>query len=153
MGRSIVSVVLGFLAGAIVVGLLEAAGHLMYPPPPDINLHNPEQLKAIIEKLPVGALIMVLVAWAGGSFAAGLIAALVAKNRKPTHALIVGCLQMLAGGITMLMIPHPTWFIVMSFLIVVPSAWIGAMFAGFMQQSPPAAGPQPYDMREKNMAC
>src|SRR5262245_40509941 len=135
MGRSILSVILGFLAGALVVGLLEAAGHLMYPPPPDINLHNPDQLKAIIENLPIGALIMVLVAWAGGSFAAGLVAALVAKNRKPTHALIVGCLQMLAGGVTMLLIPRPAWFIVSSFLIVVPSAWVGAMLAGFIQQS------------------
>src|SRR5262245_1408822 len=153
MGRSIVSIVLGFLAGAFVVGLLEAAGHLMYPPPPDINVHNPEQLKAIIEKLPIGALIMILVAWSGGSVAAGLVDDLVAKNRNATHALIVGCLQMLAGGVTMLMIPHPSWFIVTSFLIVVPAAWIGAMLAGLIQRSPPAAGPQPYDMREKNMAC
>lgn len=141
------------MAGALVVGLLEALGHWLYPPPPGLDLHNPEALRAIIDKLPRGAVLMVLIAWAGGSFCGGLVAALVAKTRKTIHAMIVGCLQMLAGGATMLWIPHPAWFVVTSFLIVVPSAWVGASLANVIQQSGDPPGPRQYDMREKNMAC
>jgi hypothetical protein len=153
MRRSVVSVVVGFLAGALVVGLLEALGHRLYPPPAGIDLNDPEALKTIIKSLPRGALIMVLVAWTAGSLTGGFVAALIALRRKTVHALIVGGLQMLAGGVTMLMIPHPSWFVITSFLVVIPASSLGALAAYLLQQSGRPPGPQPYDMRDKNMAC
>jgi len=152
MWRSVLSVVAGFVVAAIVVGLLEAVSHQLFPPPAGINLHDPEQLKTIIDKLPPGAIVMVLVAWAVGSLAGGFVAALSANRNRLAHAGVVGCLQMLAGGITMLMIRHPTWFVIAAFLIVVPSALLGALLATLTLRSPPT-GPRPYDMRQKNMAC
>ena len=152
MARAITGVIVGFLAAAIVVGILEAAGHAIYPPPPGIDLYNPEDLKSIIDKLPRGALIMVLLAWAAGSFAGGLVATLIA-SRRTVPAIIVGCLQLLCGAATMLMIPHPAWFVVTSVVILIPSAWLGALVAKALRRSPPTAGPRPYDMRQRNMAC
>ncbi len=152
MFRSVLTIVLGFLAGALANGLMETVGHLWYPPPPGIDLHNPEQLRSIVEKLPVGALVMVLVAWSSGALVGGLVAALSARSRPALHAIIVGGLQMLCGGVTMWLIPHPAWFVAMSICLVIPSAGLGAVIARWLRPSR-QTGPRPYDMREKNMAC
>ncbi len=152
VARAIIGVTVGFLAAAMVVGILEAAGHVIYPPPPGIDLHTAEQLKSIIDKLPRGALIAVLFAWTAGSFTGGLVATLI-SNKRTLPAIIVGSLQLLCGIATMLIVPHPAWFVVTSVVILIPSAWLGALLANSLRRSPPTAGPQPYDMREKNMAC
>ncbi len=153
MFRSVLSVVIGFMAGALVVGLLEAAGHMLYPPPSGIDVTDQNNSKRLLINCLRGAIIMVLVAWAAGSLAGGFVAALIAK-RKPYRPCLHRRLPANAGrGNTMLMIPHPTWFVVTSFLVVVPSALLGAMLAGLVLRAPPGAGPQPYDMRKKNMAC
>ena len=152
MIRSVLAVVAGIFVAVIVVVVVEAIGHAVYPPPSDIKLGDSEALQAIIAKLPVGAIAFVLVAWGLGSLAGGFIAATIAGRAQATHALIVGGIQMAFGILTMVIIPHPLWFVIASFAIVVPSAWLGARLAQLVRPSPPA-GPQPYDMRRKNMAC
>jgi len=151
MIRSVLAVVAGVIVAVIVVGVVEAIGHAIYPPP-EIDLSDSEALQAIIAKLPVGAIAFMLVAWGLGSFAGGLTAAGIAGRAHTAHASFVGGIQMAFGILTILMIPHPLWFVIASFAIVIPSAWLGAQLAKLIRPSPPA-GPQPYDMRKKNMAC
>jgi hypothetical protein len=137
MIRSVLAVVAGVIVAVIAVGAVETIGHVIYPPP-DINLSDPAALKEIIAKLPAGAIAFVLVAWGLGSLAGGATAAAIAGRAHTAHASFVGGIQMALGILTMLMIPHPLWFIVASFGLIRPS---------------PPAGPRPYDMRQKNMAC
>jgi len=153
MIRSILGVVAGIVAAVVVVGVVEAAGHLIFPPPPGIDLSDPEQLKTIMDKIPPGALVAVLVAWGAGSLAGGFTAAAIARRAHFVHALIVGGIQCAFGIITMLMIPHPLWFWFASIAIVVPTSYLGALLAKPLFGSSPPASPAPYDMREKNMAC
>jgi hypothetical protein len=151
MWRSIGAIVAGVIAAVVVVGLVETLGHFVYPPP-RIDLSDPQQLRTIIEKLPRGALVSVLLAWGAGSLVGGFVAAAIADKRRLIHALIVGSMQMTAGIGTMLAIPHPMWFVGVSFVIFIPASCLGAWLAmQFVGHGP--AGPQPYDMREKNMAC
>lgn len=150
MIRSITGVVVGMIAAMVTVGVLEAVGHLLFPLPPGVDPYDPEQLRTIMDKIPPGAMVAVLVAWGAGSLIGGFTAAVIAGRAHMVHALIVGGLQFACGVITMLMIPHPLWFWLASFVIVVPSSWIGGQLAKRLF-SPP--GPKPYDMREKNMAC
>ena len=110
MVRSILSIAAGLVVAFVVVIVLEIIGHTIYPPPPGIDLHDPEAMKTIIDKLPRGALIFVLVAWGLGTFAGSLTAALLARRAHSVHAAIVGGIQFLAGWVTMVMIPHPDWF-------------------------------------------
>jgi hypothetical protein len=140
------------LAAMVTVGVLEAVGHLIFPLPPGTDPYDPEQLRAIMDKIPPGAMIAVLMAWGAGSLVGGFTAAAIAGRAHVVHALIVGGLQFACSVITMLMIPHPLWFLLASIVIVVPSSWLGAKVAKALLKTPPP-GPQPYDMREKNMAC
>lgn len=150
MIRSVLAVVVGVVVAVIVVGLVEAIGHVIFPPPPGIDLADPEALRALISQLPLGAI--VLVAWGLGALVGGVTAALTAGRSYIAHALIVGGIQMAFGILTMLMIPHPLWFVIASFAIVIPSAWLGARLATAVRPPRPS-GPQPYDMRQKGMAC
>jgi hypothetical protein len=151
--HSILGVIGGVVAAGVVVGVMEFVGHKIYPPPPGIDLHNPEALKTIIDQLPLGAIVMVLVAWGAGSLVGGFTAGAVAGRAQVVHGLIVGGIQMAFGILTMIMIPHPVWFMIAAVVVVIPPAWLGAVVARLLFDPSPPAGPKPYDMRQKNMAC
>jgi hypothetical protein len=153
MLRSTAAVVGGLVAAVLVIAGLEAIGHTVYPPPPGIDLHNPESLKTIIDQLPIGAIVMVLVAWGSGTLIGGFTAGTIAGQAHVGHGLVVGGVVMAFAVLTMVMIPHPLWFMVASSFVVLPPALGGAMLAKMLFHRSGSGGPQPYDMRSKNMAC
>jgi hypothetical protein len=151
----ILAVVIGLIVAFPLVAAVEALGHVIYPPPPGTDLSDPEALRTIIGKLPTGAIVVVLVAWAlgmfCGAFCAGYFARRMIVGSNPwIYAFIVGGLLMAAGIYTMVMIPHPLWFVIAALAIFVVFTSLGAMLA---QRLTRPRGPQPYDIRNKNMAC
>ena len=60
MLRTILGVVLGVIVGVIVIGVIEGAGHTIFPPPPGVNLTDPAQLSTVMSKIPFPAKIAVL---------------------------------------------------------------------------------------------
>lgn len=132
MLRSIIGVILGVTVGSITVAIVEAIGHLVYPPPPDLDATNPEAIKAIkafIATAPVGVLLVVLLAWAAGAFLGGLVAAWIGRRAPAVHALIVGAVILLFGIATMLMIPHPVWFWIAGILVIPCAAYVASLLA------------------------
>ena len=76
------------------------------------------------------ALILVLVAHAGGSMVSGLVCGLVAMRAWKVAAVGLGLLWT-CGGIAMLfMVPAPTWFAVTDILLYVPAALLGVRIGG-----------------------
>lgn len=123
MLRKIMGVVAGVVAGGVVVFAVEAMGHWVYPPPPGLDLSDPEGMKALIRTLPAGALLFVVFAWVLGAFAGGAVAGLIGRSLVP--ALVTGSIQLLFGIMTMVMIPHPMWMLILGILLPIPSAWAG----------------------------
>jgi hypothetical protein len=153
MMRSIAGVVVGLIAAVAVIASLEALGHAIYPPPPGIDPHNPEAFQTIIDQLPLGAIVMVLVAWGAGTLAGGFSAGAVVGRAQVVHALIVGGIVMSFAVFMMIIIPHPVWFMIISVFVVLPPALFGALLAKSLFDRSGPSGPKPYDMRDKNMAC
>lgn len=129
MLRSILSIVAGFVVAVVVIMALEIVGHAIYPPPPGIDLHDPAALKTIIDKLPRGALIAVLVAWGLGTFAGSLTAALIARRAHLRHAAIVGGIELSCAILTMVMIPHPLWFMAIAVALLPSASIAGGLLA------------------------
>ena len=75
MIRSILSVIVGILAGVVTILVLEMAGHFFYPPPAGLDPQNVEAFKEFVAAAPMGMLLSVLIAWAGGAFVGGPMAA------------------------------------------------------------------------------
>ena len=74
--RTILGVVAGVIAGGVIVFATEAVGHSLFPPPPAINLADPEDVKRLMASLPAGAFAFVLAGWFLGSFAGAFVARL-----------------------------------------------------------------------------
>jgi len=130
MSRNILAVVLALLAGALGVFLVESLSAFIYPPPADLDVADKEALAGFVEKLPTGALVLILVAHALGSLAGGVVCALVARRVWYGGAAIVGVLLLAAGVANLVMIPHPTWFSIIDVLLYVPLALLGCALAG-----------------------
>ena len=132
--RAVIRSVLTVLAGAIVAGILialvEAIGHLVYPPPPGVDPWDRESLRTAMESIPVGALVAVLLAWGVGTFAGSWLAARIAGRAGLAHGMVVGLLMLAAGVANMLMIPHPLWFWGAGVAVFPLTAWLGGRMVG-----------------------
>lgn len=130
MLRTVMAIVAGMVALVLVVALVQMLGHFLYPPPPNVDVTDPDQLNAMIGELPIGALVSVVIAWALGSLAGGFVAHRVANRHRLTAALSVGGLMLALVIANLLMIPHPAWMAVAGLALPLPLAWLGARIAG-----------------------
>ena len=125
IGRGILAVVLGFMTLGVTGMLAETIGHAIFPPPAGLDLSDP----AAIGKLPIGALVSVLMAWALATFSAAWVAARVAAGGRLAFGLSMGILGLIAAVATMLMIPHPVWMWAVGVAEFLPAAYLGAKLA------------------------
>jgi hypothetical protein len=148
MLRSILGIVAGFVVGAVVVGLIEAAGLLFHPLPPGIDLSDNKALREHLAKAPPIAMVPVGIAWFVGPLVGSWLAAIIAGRGGP--ALAIGVLFLAADITNLISFPHPLWLVIVGFLAPLAAAWMGASCA---TPTARATRPLPYDMRKKNMAC
>jgi MFS family permease len=145
MLRKILAFVLGLIAGGVANMALVSVSNAMYPPPEGIDPNDFEAFRAHIEAnpMPLGALLIVLAAHAGGSFVSGFVCGAIAKRRWYLAAAILGLLWT-CGGIAMLfLLPAPLWFAIADVALYIPAALLGVHLGGsfFAGGSPQAEIP------------
>ncbi len=141
MLKSIGGAVAGVLAGAIIIFVVEALGHIIFPPPAGTNVSDPEQLKFIIGQIPVGAKIAVIIAWFAGILGGGIVSLLIAMRWAPVAWVVAATLFAMAG-ITMLQIPHP-WWMVAGAIIATLAGGYGAIKLTKATYARPVPAPKP----------
>ena len=124
----IISVIAGVLVGMLVIALGEKIGHMIYPPPTNIDFNDPAQIAEMMKNLPFGALFSVIISYGFGAFFAGVTSTLINREKSRTIALLCGLILTGAGLMNLLMIPHPTWFWILSLIIFIPKALAGNYF-------------------------
>ena len=130
--RSIVAVVVGFVAASAVMMLIESInGHVLYPELGKLaeGMTDREAMRALMASAPAGAFLVVLLGWALGSLLGGYVAAWIGWTAPVAHALVLGGLLTLAGIGNNLMLPPPTWFWVVSVPVFFPATYAGARLA------------------------
>lgn len=127
MVRIILGLICGAVAAVILVFALETLGHLIFPPPEGLDLKDPEVQKTLMEQIPLGAKIAVLIAWFAGAFGGGIAAARITK--KAWAAWAIGSFMLLMSGITLTMFPHPAWMIVGAVILPLLAAWMASKTA------------------------
>jgi predicted MFS family arabinose efflux permease len=100
--------------------------------PADRN--NPEAMRALIAAMPVGAFLMILLAYAAGTFVGGAVAGRVARSRAWRYAGSIGGLILVFALLNILMLPHPLWFTV-AVIVVIPLAALLARAVGVPKPS------------------
>ena len=152
MWRSILGIVAGFFLGGIVALLIELPGMILHPLPPGTDMSDMEAIKNHIANAPLWAVAAVAVAWIVAPFAAAWLAVVIARRAPVVHGIIIGALFFAADMSNVFSFPHPTWLVAIGAVAPFVSGWFGARVASRM--FPPVnIGRQPYDMRERNMAC
>jgi hypothetical protein len=132
MGKRILSVFAGLITAFIVIFLLENLWKVIYPPPANLNLEDKAVWSELMKTMPMGALWCLILGYAAGSFAGGLVAAKVAVNVRVS--IVVGAILMVGGIANLVMIEHPLWFIIVSNLVYIPFAYLGGKMVVKTQQ-------------------
>jgi hypothetical protein len=127
--RSVAGVFFGACLATGVIILVEQISGRMYPPPPGLNYSDTEAWKAFIASLPIGAFLMILVAWGLGTFAGAWICAKVAGRAKLAHGLVLATLLLCAGVSNMFAIPHPIWMWPSAFAVFAAAGVAGGRLA------------------------
>lgn len=123
--KNALAIVAGLLAAFVVFAAIEGLSGIIHPPPPGLDLKNPEMMKEYISALPLSAKIMVLAAYLIGSLVAGMVVAKVSKSSDKKLPIIVGSILTVLAIINLSMIPSPIWFIVINLLIYIPFVLLG----------------------------
>jgi hypothetical protein len=134
MIRKILAVVIGIVAGSIFNMAMVTASQAVYPLPEGVDPNDFEAFKAYVEAhgLPTGALIMVLLAHAGGSLVSGLACGLIAMRSWYAAGIGLGILWTCGGIAMLMMLPAPTWFAVADVVLYIPAALLGVQLGAML---------------------
>lgn len=113
--RNIIAVLAGLVAAAVTVGVCEGAGHAIFPPPAGIDLANAEDQRRLMEVIPLGAKLAVVLAWFLGALAGSATAIYIAKEFRPGW--IVGLVMVGLSIFTTQMFPHPVWMVLAALVL------------------------------------
>jgi predicted MFS family arabinose efflux permease len=96
---------------------------------------NPDALKAHVATLPAAAFVIVLAAYAIGTFGGSVVAALIAGRAHLTHALLLGGLLLVLGIVNFVLVPHPAWVVAASVVVYPVAAFLGGTLAARRQRA------------------
>ncbi|MCS6851670.1 MAG: hypothetical protein NZ700_10945 [Gemmataceae bacterium] len=129
MGRSILAVIAGIIAGGTANFVLIALSWVLYPLPDGVNLSDPATMKTYTESLPVSAFLLIVVAHASGALVGGFLAALLGRGSPVVLGTIMGVFFLLGGVANVVQLPCPLWFAVVDLVSYVPCGILGAKLA------------------------
>jgi len=129
MTQQLRSIGFGLLTAMVVISVIEALGHAIYPVGNNIDYNDPQQTRMLFATMPFGALAFIVNAWIVASFAGGIVATRMFPEKGLFNALMVGLLVLGFTVLNMSLLPHPTWMWVTAFVGIVPGAWLGNFIA------------------------
>jgi len=129
MIRNIGAALAGIVTAFVLVVLVEKVGHLIYPPPADLDFSDPEAIRPYIATMPFLALLFPMIAWVVATFTGSLVASKIGTANPLIFAGVVGGLVLAATIANLIMIPHPAWFSIVSLVAIAASAWFAAKVA------------------------
>ena len=127
-GKNILGIILGLAVAMTSFMLFETIAHFAFPVPDHVDGDNAESMKNYMKDVPIGSFSLVLTGWILGSVLAGYFAKLVSKNPSNRNPIILGCILEAATIFNFILLPHPTWLIVVSLLVLIPAVFVGHNF-------------------------
>lgn len=127
--KYLLALILGFLAGGLVVAICESPINLLYPLPAGAA-EDASLLQSHLRSIPLWGKLLVVLGWTVGSFVAAYSGRKAAPGQAVMPGLLAGVGIFVATWFTVLSLPHPLWMIVTgplgSFLGAVVGLLIGS---------------------------
>jgi len=128
--RTVLAVILGFVAGSAVNMGLITLGPVLIPPPPGADVTTMEGLKSSLHLFEPRHFVFPFLAHALGTFVGAFVAAAIAPGKSVIPAYVVGGLFLLGGVANVVLLPAPVWFSAADLLLAyLPAAWLGNALA------------------------
>ncbi len=134
MLRSILSVLFGVIAGAVIVFVVERMSHAVFPVPAGFD---PSKAGAI-DALPFATKASVVFAWFAGAFGGGVTASLIAQRWAPA-VWVVAATILLFAVTNFTAFPHPLWMMIASVPAAALGGWLAVRATGARYGAPRAA--------------
>ncbi len=125
MKKNILFIIIGLFTSLILIVILESLTGWIFPHPANIDYNNPDEVKKMMESMPIGAFGMMAASWGIATFAGAFIAGLRSESYPIRNALIVGGIILMLTLFNLLSIPHPAWFWILGLGIILPAAYLG----------------------------
>jgi len=128
--RNILAVIVGIVAGgAANMGIIMLSGSVM-PPPEGVDPTDMASIRANLHLYKPMHFLFPFLAHAMGAFVGAFVAAKLAASHKMAFALGLGAFTMIGGIAAAVLIPAPTWYIVVDLaLAYMPMAWMAGRLA------------------------
>ena len=131
MLRGIVTTIIGVILGMMGMMAMHYLSMVFYPLPEGVTMKDAEALNKYMAIAPLGAMLLVIVSHAMGSFIGALIATLLSQVSKWKNStafkyqfLIIGLIFTYAGWLNLESLTHPDWFKI-DLLFYLPAAYLG----------------------------
>src|SRR6476620_11163106 len=127
MGRIFLAVVVALIVAFGIITIVEMLEALVVLPPSTEVMKDPVAIRQYMMNLPNIAYIMLGIGWLVASFAAGFIVTKMSRRESPglTLPIVVGVLMTIGAIINFVILPHPTWFVILGLLIFIPFNLLG----------------------------
>lgn len=128
--KTILVITAGFVLGSVVnMSLILLSGHVI-PPPPGADVTTTEGLQASLHLFEPRHFVFPFLAHFLGTFAGAFAATWLAPANRMYPAYWIGLLFLLGGIASAVILPAPTWFVVLDLLLAyLPAAWLGRAVA------------------------
>ena len=126
--RNVLSIFACTFVAIILIALVQAVAHSMYPPPPDFDFNDPAALAELMATATVGALLLVILSYFLGTLAGSMLATKLSAPEGPARqGMFVGVLMLIAAVMNLVKIPHPLWFAAGSVAAIIVAGIIGTL--------------------------
>ena len=131
MFRAITTTIIGVILGMMGMRAMHYLSMVFYPLPEGLTMEDAEALNKYMAIAPLGAMLLVIVSHAMGSFIGALVATLLSQVSKWKNStafkyqfLFIGLLFTYAGWYNLENLIHPDWFKI-DLLFYLPAAYFG----------------------------
>lgn len=123
----IAAIGLGLIISIAVIFILQFLNFLLYPSSNKIDINQTYEYSLFVANHPIflsGNLLSNLI----GCFLGSAIAVLVRPDLTITKSMSVGAVLLILSMVNIIMIPHPSWFVILTILLYLPFSYLGATF-------------------------
>lgn len=110
--RKILGTFAGLIAAVMMVLIVQAVGHRIWPLPQGVDFTDVEQVAALVRGMPAGALLWVAFSYFAATLVGGYVALKIARDAWASTwpAVAVEGVLLAFGVMNLMALPHPAWF-------------------------------------------
>jgi predicted ferric reductase len=129
MGRRILAVIAGIVTGVVTVFIFDSVLQVLYPFPTEgIDFKNPEAIKGLISRTPIGFKLGMYLGWILSAILGAFVTSKIDKQNWKRSSIIIGGVLMVGAILNLVNIPHPVWMW-SAVVFYIPMALLGGKLA------------------------